>query len=56
MTEEKTPRFYERTCDSCGKTWLSALSTCPQCGRIAKSNTEEMTKKVVDDNDLRKAF
>lgn len=42
---------------SCGHTWLGRRSTCPNCSSFGKAETDdEMTKKVVDDNDLRKSF
>lgn len=46
----------ERECLGCGHKWIGTSSTCPQCGRIAKSGGEEFTKKVIEDNDLKKGL
>jgi len=42
-------------CNSCGHQWVGVSSTCPKCDGIAKSEGE-MTKKVLDDNDLKKGL
>lgn len=56
MSEKgQKPSQRERECQGCGHRWISAQSTCPQCGSFAKAG-DEVTKKVVDDSDLRKAW
>lgn len=42
-------------CTLCGHHWVGTNATCPNCKGVAKSEGE-MTKKVVDDNDLKKGF
>ena len=44
---------YEHTCTGCGNKVLSKGGQCPNCGGSMQRG-DEMTKKVVDDNDLRK--
>ena len=44
----------EMTCRACERRWIGRSSTCPHCGGLAKSQGDEVTKKVVDDNDLKK--
>lgn len=46
---------YEWTCSGCGTAYLSKSASCPRCGSGGgKRGYEELTKKVVDDNDLLK--
>lgn len=48
-------KSYE--CLSCGHKWLAKSAACPNCNSFGKSlEDSEFTKKVVDDNDLRKSF
>lgn len=54
--DRPVPRFFRRTCAQCGHEWLGATSSCPACGGVSKSTSEEFTKKVVDDNDMKKGF
>jgi len=56
MSEEKknSSRHYEGECPGCGHRWLSSTSSCPQCGSLSKGGGGEITKKIVDDSDLRK--
>jgi ribosomal protein L37AE/L43A len=49
----ETEKPHERTCSSCERKWVGRESTCPYCGNLAKSGGDEVTKKVVDDNDLK---
>lgn len=52
-----SPVVHEFVCSDCGTTFLSSGSTCPVCRqRSLKKSEDEMTKKVVDDNDLKKGF
>lgn len=46
---------YEWTCPGCGKKYLAKSSTCPTC---LESGTrgDELTKKTIDDNDLKKGW
>lgn len=45
---------YEQKCPGCGTKVLSkAGAPCPNCGGGMKQG-DEMTKKVIDDNDLYK--
>lgn len=48
-------RFYERVCQVCGARFIASCGSCPDCGGFAKSEGE-MTKKVIDDSDLKKGF
>jgi len=43
---------YEHTCSGCGAKVLSKGGQCPTCGGGNLRRGDEMTKKVVDDNDL----
>lgn len=42
-------------CTLCGFAWIGTNATCPSCHGVAKSEGE-MTKKVLDNNDLKKAM
>lgn len=42
-------------CTLCGHHWVGKNAACPNCHGVAKSEGE-MTKKVLDDNDLKKGF
>lgn len=43
------------SCPQCGHQWIGLTTTCPSCKGVAKSEGE-MTKKVMDDPDLRKGL
>lgn len=45
----------QMTCRSCGNQWIGTSSACPRCDGVAKSEGE-MTKKVIDDPDLKKGL
>ena len=46
---------YEWNCGSCGTTYIAKSASCPRCGGLSGvRGQEELTKKVIDDNDLRK--
>lgn len=44
---------YDCVCTSCGTKFLAKSGAgCPSCGGNANRGSSEITKKVVDDNDL----
>lgn len=45
----------EHSCPMCGTLWIGASSTCPQCNSFGKAG-DEMTKKVLDEPDLKKGL
>lgn len=50
-----SPSNYETTCGNCGTRFLAKSgAACPRCSSGAVRQGDEMTKKVVDDNDLYK--
>lgn len=63
MPDSRLPRprsdshAHEYTCAACGTKYLAASHGCPSCA--SKSGTrsdDELTKKVIDDNDLKKGW
>ena len=51
-------RHYDTTCSDCGSRYLGP-GPCPKgcaVGKSVQTGTDEMTKKVVDDNDLFKGM
>lgn len=52
-----SPVVHEWTCPTCGNRYLAQKSQCPRCASTGGTHTdEELTKKVIDDNDLKKGF
>lgn len=45
----------QMSCPQCGHAWVGTNATCPICKGVAKSEGE-MTKKVMDDPDLKKGL
>lgn len=47
----------EYTCAACGTKYIAKSFGCPSCASKAGTRSdEELTKKVIDDNDLKKGF
>jgi hypothetical protein len=47
----------EWTCPSCGAKYLAKSAACPSCSTLGgKRGEDDLTKKIVDDNDLMKGF
>ena len=46
---------FEFTCHNCHTTFISKSSSCPAC-RASSARGEELTKKTIDDNDLKKGL
>lgn len=47
----------EFTCAQCGSTYISKSTACPNCKNTNRPKSDdELTKKIIDDNDLRKGL
>lgn len=47
----------EWTCPSCGTKYLAKSASCPKCAATGGlRGDDDLVKKVVDDNDLKKGF
>lgn len=47
----------EWTCPGCGSSHLGKSGKCPTCSsQTQRKSSDELIKKVVDDNDLKKGF
>lgn len=54
MSDIKSFKIFR--CVSCSHAWLGNRSVCPICNGFGKSDEPDMTKKVVDDSDMKKAL